>query len=1394
MTAPVGPVDSGQSSLGADTLKASDTERTKPPLIQAASTVQVPEVEAGTVFTSWGRAIGVLPADNKPFLDFLQQIYDIHNLPKEQRQEYILKNVELVRSTAESVIEKGKENFNNGKPEWAGVTKSSGIPMSTQLEDLTGGYSPQFHYSHNCLGYHMAKAVKEGLKLFESEDCDGTFVDKTLRTFATRRFQSLRQIYEHFQAINASTELLDTTWTVNTARSLFSTQILARNEGIEGSTTMGEHYSAFSEIAGTSPADQIDLANRMGVSAFNGAVRHEPSKAGEKPKPLYISPKLMQVDYMFRFLGDDFLDKFFIKPTLEHEYSAAEPKGLTDYIFQTQKILGEVYYTDYLKIAQAYEDTVQVGKSWDDFQVEIKRLIKDEDLKIIGSTPLDETTQNRMIGSKIPNYYDLLENSPQEFFFTVTNSRITSICCHFFNSRGVPKEGSIDDAKDKLIDWSHHEGVRNRTRELNRGCMHTQPEIRKYVEENQRILREDGVKAYIDKRLLDHMMHLYKKDDFKNSKVFDIVFDEIEHSHKLTFKKEFLESLNSYDHTRNYVYELKEKLQDGTAPERELAKYLDDIFPVDILDRSLLSDTYDLDPSSKTDGLYLFPDELFCVNNKNQFTGHDSFISIFNLEAKSNALNPDGNYYFELQPNTSKGEVIPSPRRCFEEGLFPIHHGDTLSDLDAQIACLERGGLAIVPYTLIKDGNIYEAAFKAREKYATVVEESINIVTSGFHVTKRQIPTFDVDQGRMLSDEELALQDWNERLANVDSALTNVKQLFANGAYGIEKNKETENYKKVIITEDGNKDYVRDESGNILEFTKDEIITDIKRFYLGRVVRMPNPSAKVRCHSEIIQLLTGVNLTLDENSEFATKAIERDRYISSHIPKSRAWFIYRDDHNEAFYRRKEDGCLVSLKTGKVLTYGVENVLKRREKIAEGHILNKCVGEKIDGIDQEVTIDFLNKILQEDKHLPAVSQKSGLFSNNLILNCFGLGDKKKGEERLDDLLCRLPRVFPKVLEWSGGMMALGGVIRLISIPFVGEESIVNKTGYWVSNLVRAASALAGGLRGELNVNKYHDIFGGELINVFSALFLGNGAKHAGLGLGNLLLFGGRGRQRAQIMQRVNSHTLSDIKSGKLESLDPREYTRDVTKFAAEDLIVNITNAAKRAKCPVLLAEVGATLFSSLLTPGKIVYDVIREPKLIFSWTKRESEKSGKVYSTIPSAGHLLSITGLISGIGAIIAGTLGRSEKAGDIADHGFNFLGDWAIKISSAIPALSIIVNGWEVANNAQGLPLSTRNLDGTEMKYNPKRAGFAQMAAGGLYGILPWFGLHKDSVAAAYDVANGLYFGLPGMNMSVAEEEKLNTLKMVEDERTKGQKLFLNQHETLAEIASRAVAPVQAA
>ena len=333
------------------------------------------------------------------------------------------------------------------------------------------------------------------------------------------------------------------------------------------------------------------------------------------------------------------------------------------------------------------------------------------------------------------------------------------------------------------------------------------------------------------------------------------------------------------------------------------------------------------------------------------------------------------------------------------------------------------------------------------------------------------------------------------------------------------------------------------------------------------------------------------------------------------------------------------------------------------------------------------------------------------------------------------------------------MALGGLVRLLSPILGGQKDNVYRAGYWLSNGVRALSAFGGALRGVLNVHKAYNITFGEVINMVAS-FLPNGLKHGVLGLGNTVLFLGRGQQRALVEQRINNHTREEIegKAEEGEFVDPRGYVRDVTRLSTH-LISDVKQEIKKSGMSSLFGEIVGNMVSAVVTPFKMLKDIFKDFRLITSTDKRMSEKSGSYTSSIPSVGHLLTLTGLLSGVSAVTAAIFGRTEKFGEVSeDTGFNKVGSWAIALANMIPALGIIANAREVMSNKEGLRRIFKDVHGKDRMYNPIKAGLNQLLAGIGYAVVPMFGLENKYVASFFDIFTGQYF------YGVSEEELPNT------------------------------------
>ncbi len=1410
----------------------------------SSESTQKSPISRGTqVLKFLGRLYGVSKPDNAVFEEFAREIVKVTDDSPAQRL-LLKQNAKRIYDASEIVLDYADEQIKQGKDPWEGLS-DIGIPMSGELTSLVDD-TPKQRYYHNCLAHYLANAILNDQTIVDSEDLDGTNTDKSTITFGTRGVLPFRVIKWNKNAIDASLNFLSMKYLVNTARSINPTPIYARNQGLEGSATVGILNSALEELFGFSIQEQLKYAEQIEIAAMNGSIVHRPGEW------TYLSNKLLRADEFFRYLNHDFVNNYLVKPTGEYGFSAAEPKGLTDYVFDSKRVLGEAYYPHYLRIVEIKErcvdnrlEGVSEIDGWKAFRKElleneesgvnaglekwanvvkikdgIRKLIQRNEegfhteqsdvlerelhlalkasmpyIPLLGSslskasrvdtTKYTDTSDNVV---DVPDYCELLQSNPRAFFNRVTNERLTAICYHFFNSRGIPKKDAIQEAYQVLRNVTKNQTVRRKIRQLNMLETNTNGlhgDIKAFVDEARNVFSDQGPKAYLEWRLLKHMMYLYERNQFDGNEWFKNSPGKLEFSDKFRAewqaeweKKHLLPS----DEVDEYIKWIQNKFAQSNGLEAELSSYVEGIF----------DDTYVCDLKSGINTTLtpqcFFPDELYSINNKVAYTGEYSFYSIFTVVDKSSVLKPDADCYIELQPAKEKFSAVRRFKECSAHNLASISSGDSLSDVGTHVAALERNGIERVIYNLISDNDIYSEAIAQRLKYVKDIKD--------YGVTA--IDVLEIASGKPYNSY----------------GLVKVQKKDANGIENTGFIKIIAQNKKLIyIDKEGQHGELND---TLKSFTKDEIIDDVKEHYKHRTERTPSPAAKIRRYAEIIHLLTGADIEFDDEKFEAAKQraqqsgiinIEQQRQandynwavvegencskISNDAPRARVYFEYYDPKTQTrYYRRRTDGKLVTklglVNNQDVLFKSNENCLKKIaiEEDAQGNYTY---------VDSKKSFDdpkFLDRCLCEEKFIPNVSPVQGLFARKGLLSFLGLGNQERGKDRLKTFVVKLPSVFNNLLEWSGGLMALGGLMRIGSslIGSIGEP--IYKAGYFISNAMRAVSAAGGALRGELNVHKYHDIFAGEMINVFSALKLPNGLKHLGLGIGNFVLFLGRSRQRVQLQQRVNNFTLDElniISNNKLTAvekkealakiIDPRPYVREVTKFSTEDTILNIKNATKDSGLPILLGEIVGNIASSILTPIKMIADVFKDPRLIFQIKPRLSEKSGEVYSPVPSAGHLLAVVGTLSGIGALIGGTVGR---IGEVAEDGFNKIGKFAISFANAIPALGIIANGLEVAANPQGLPRIIRGLDKKDVRYDPKRAGFGQVIAGLGYLVLPWFGLHKDSVAAAYDVTNGLYFGLPKARMSVAEEEKLNTISLARNILIEGQELYKHRESQL--------------
>lgn len=977
------------------------------------------------------------------------------------------------------------------------------------------------------------------------------------------------------------------------------------------------------------------------------------------------------------------------------------------------------------------------------------------------------------------NLHLFLKENPQAFDEQIRRLALTSVCHHYDNPRNIRRSEMVPRQIENLERYENSEaksGEKVRTllkkafkRAYETGKMRPDErlELEGYLKQAKSFFDgnesfESKYKNFLIWKLEKYAELKFSKESLKNSTVFDLSEDG-----KVAFKKEFLNSCDADEiynlplNINHFVEKLKTKLQALKTVESKIVTsgYIDDNF-----DKGFVYDMCEqFDPVTVSEeNLFLYPDYLYCRNYAKESNGKPTLLAAFVLEDKRK----DNLDYCELLPLLTKADIVSSYDETAEEKVINITYGDSKSDLPQHIKALFssfeidgeiHNGAAVKIYNLIGENDFLEKA----------IEEGQQIVNAA---EKGKYKSFN------LACEKA-------------------------GLFGLEKVEG--GYKKVIKAGSTKADRVYAEEGKV--FTSEQIKKDYKVLFRHRIFANEAPDANIRRFAEAISWILGTDIEF-VSTEFAkaqklqkkeaSKLNAEDRelirkyrvplaeleyckYLPFDTPSSRKYIEYTDTETGKIYYRKAGCKTISTRDGEVFNGDISKLSKR--SITYGITQDKRItyiyeDTKGTGKEEEFKdLEFLNKCYAEETVLPAPSEVKGIFSKKWALGLFG------GEKGLRKAVSKMPYAFSGLLEWSGGLMALGGMIRLLSKPFGGSEGTVFKSGYWLSNIMRAVSAFGGGLRGIINPHKYYTITLGETINFFSALLFPNGPKHMGLAFGNTVLFTGRGIQSLQRQLATNlTATRSILNTGKTldtkigRSLDPKKEQTESTKFSTEETMIPIAEASKKHGFREFYADLAGSITSALLTPVKHIGDVIKDPSLlgIYEWS---SQKSGKPFWNVRSVGHLLTLTGVLSGVGAVFSGIFGRSEKLGELSESGFNSWGKFGIAFATAIPALGIIANGKEVAANSEGLPMTTRGLDGKTINYNPRRAGRSQMLAGAAYFILPWFDLSKDWVAAAFDTfGTGLFFGIPGTGSGVAEEEKMTALLQAENMLFESDQYFL--------------------
>ena len=1031
------------------------------------------------------------------------------------------------------------------------------------------------------------------------------------------------------------------------------------------------------------------------------------------------------------------------------------------------------------------------------------------------SSPQVSYTSTSGENRDVPNLYFLLCDSPKAFHEEKNRMAQVSFCIHYDNPQNIKISNVIQAQVDKLD--KNESDVRSYVREsYHRQLSIENPELR--TDENKALTDfiKGNIAAYygvsvknVDSNLSDASTDTVKKDldilkafaqkarEMKpnNLKELDKVINLINwrlcQSAKLKYSREFIKNSEIFEidstgsdvkirdsivnklkaelglgnslkeNVNSYISFLQSEMGDSQAANYEVTiRYLNDIL------LSIDSHEWDSfeDKIQNVDSL-LCPDFLYCRNYTNEFaiddkgTKQKNLLPLLVLEDKSDIrIDVDGNPvdygldYCELLPNQNKGQGFDSRKNLWEKKVLTLTFGDSKSDLAQHVRSLfnvmvltdENGqkrvlrGAAVKIYNLIKDEDFKSAS----------VDELCAI-------------------GKELKNGLLEKKVFSEICEQT-------------GMFALEKVQG--GYKKIIGV---------DASNNLVY--EDKVYTDVEMKDIVFKLVSPNiyaneaPDANIRRFAEAVKWIFGADIELNWEELLQAKALKESgkklnaqesvlvekyrvaiaelqyaRKMPLDTTADRKYVEYHDPRTGRTYYRMADSKKLMTKDGKHEFHGNTRDLRAGKRLITLGIdpntgMQAYVYEDKDrngNIQVFHDVAFLDKCAYEDSTNPFPRPISGMFQSKFLLGLVG------GKENLRKLISNMPMGFSKLLEWSGGLMAVGGVLRLLARPVFGADNVVFKAGYWLSNVFRGVSAIGGGLRGLINPHKYYSITLGETINLFSAMTLPNGLKHIGLAFGNLFLFTGRGIQSLQRQLSTNIE-----KNGK-KDVDPKLAQESSTKFSTQDTLLHLSDTLVEKGVGREISNIFGSAVSACLTPFIHIFDVIKDPSLLMPVKDMVSQKSGKPFTNIKSVGHLLSLTGFISGISAAMGGIFGRYSKFGEVDEEsGFNAIGKVFLALSTAVPALGIIANGLEVKSNSNGNSMTPRLHNGKTMYYNPRRAGWSQVFAGVMYGVLPMFDLSKDWVAAAFDAfGTGAFFGLPGTNSGVAEEEKNTALLQADD------------------------------
>ena len=1374
-----------------------------------------------SAITMVGTAIGILGLDNAPYEQLLNDLNTIAQSspdPILARAEHILKKLEKKQEGfQDGFIDHVKKNIDSGKNAWEGLKHGMGVSMSSTLGSLGQDDLAKEIYYQNIAAYQWAQSQLaryrgEVKKIFTFIDQDNTWSSKPDPS-DTVEFQSEKKLFWGKQIIEIAPELGILEHGHSARVSVVTSRSASVPEGLSKRRTIVSEPSLFLEKVGYSIESQLEGSDKCAVIGLNGTVVHKP---GEKTK---LAPELIEGAILYQLYNSPgaprINGKTFIEAlrdfAIKKGFSVFIPKALPRLFFDSELSMGKLYIPHYYKIMKLKQECVdkklerlaREGKEITDEEIknawlEFKQAVKDsidissgidkEKIWLPGAdrnlseepSKLCNLLQEYLPDLKIQkskflgcvNYKELLEKKPQAFFEVLTQGIEDAFVFHFFNNHGTPIKGAPQDLLKIYDAFNKLPGFRRITKAVSCALSETfegkylRKSIREAADKNKTIYIENGTKAYLDHRIANYLMHNFKKEElqhirYSNGNMFDC-------GKELSFSTNFLqegEEIYKREKLGGYIKWLKEHFEKSGGPVEKAIPVIETFFPQ--------HDQYSLDSFDAKDKrvreiiaraaeIVFYPSKLYSKNSTLPYDETYSFYAKRNIVDKSNELNPHAQYYNEDQLS-EKHTALPTFEEVLAKNLLINVAGDSEGDISMMAKALESSGFVDIVFNQFQDRKIFENIIKQRLKY-------------------------------------------HEEFKNNDELYQRCRKQF--GICALEKNDSNGKYRKVsgFNSPNGTPNY---EQG---EFTEDDLIKELEQKYRFQIIRNASPEAYIRRRAEIFGLLTGRNIELNplelKRAEACYKLKQEGNKLSSQDEKLLSLYEYsviRRFEGSRFpldaphfnvypewHGKDSKGDFVVYKSrshgGKLVTdrgnsTAIELFDKDEKTLqALGKVEIYCNNEGnfvyLDTNLKEKTftdLERLNDHVVHSRLLPEPSPPSGIFASKFLRSILG-------EKNLKKLVCNLPMLFQGLLKYSGLIMGAGAVVRLISPITFGLKDSTYKLGYWMSNAPRAVSAFGGALRGILNVHRYWNIAIGEMLNIIAS-FLPDGAKHALLGLGNFVLFLGRGQQAAQRQQRVNNHPVelleTNSKSNKFKELlkkyvDPRTYVRKVTELGTS-LVTEVKEIVRAKGLRPLIGEIAGSILSAIITPIQMIKDVIKDPRLIIQIVLRQSEKSGGTYRAVPSPGHLMTLVGAVSGISALISGTIGRLGKT---TESGFNRIGRWAVSLACGIPALGIIANAKEIMANTDGLPKIYRGLNGKDATYNPRAAGLLQIIAGIGFACSSLFDLSRKYVAPWFDLSNALYFG------GASIEEGPNIHKTVLSELRASNKLY----EAEPDYASRKV------